>query len=522
MEMEEALKVGFLFVPPHNFLRKTWMKRYCALYKASNHGIQRMELFETEDAYVKQNPTKIIPLTDCWKVSPLPQKNQPNVFEVITKTNSYQFSADTFQEMSEWLVSLQNVAFSKSQAKPLAPIVPTNEEKQEENLLYCSMDEPEIYPVKVVATEASLRNNLKGNYKLVITAVNFSIAEECSQGRIGKVILTWPYRHIRRYGCSIENFSFEAGRKCTSGEGLFTFSTTEGIKIFQSIDSHVSALKSTHGDLDIPNSPSIKEDKNNCFTSKDSLNSNDSSFSWATNKSEHSFTLPSVGHTESLIHKNVKSLPPFGKPPRKSKSNIHNNGSEKTSRIPDSYNQYAEIRRNSTDVLTKNLESSHSNSASSATEEVSSKMHHLPPYSSSDDVFTAAHSSNKYDLSSCIENIRINEVPRKDAKAKRAHSSYDYENCDLISFESSAPSLRSAVATEHTYGKLTITRQSAPSNTGNLYGSIITNTSASVSTSPVYCNIPYLKKGNNESVPEHFLKNDAEYAKVLKKNKNSS
>ncbi|GBM22606.1 Docking protein 1 [Araneus ventricosus] len=515
MEMEEALKMGFLFIPPQNFLRKTWMKRYCALYEASNHGIQRMELFETEDAYVKRNPSKIIPLTDCWKVSPLPQKNQPNVFEVTTKTNSYQFSADTFQEMSEWLVSLQKVAFSKSQVKPLVPSVPTNEEKQEENLLYCSMDEPEIYPVKVVATEASLRNNLKGNYKLVITAVSFSIAEECLQGRIGKMILTWPYRHIRRYGCSIENFSFEAGRKCTSGEGLFTLSTTEGIKIFQSIDSHVSALKSTHGDLDIPNSPSIKDDKNNYiyFTSKDSLNSTDSSFSFAISKSEHSVTLPSVGHTESLSHKNVKSLPPFRKPPRKSKSNIHNSGSDKASKIQDSYNQYAEIRRNSTDISIKNTESTHS---SNAAEDVSSKM----PHSSSDDVFTAADSSNKYDLSSCIENIRISEVPRKDSKVKRAHSSYDYENCDF-SFENSTPSLRSGVATEHTYGKLTITRQSAPSNTGNLYGSIITNTSSGASTSPVYCNIPYLKKDNNEPDPEHFLKNDAEYAKVLKKNKNS-
>lgn len=58
------------------------MKKYCALYNASNHGIQRLELFETEDAFMKQSPSKIVPLTDCWKVTPLPQKNQPNVFEV--------------------------------------------------------------------------------------------------------------------------------------------------------------------------------------------------------------------------------------------------------------------------------------------------------------------------------------------------------------------------------------------------------------------------------------------------------
>ncbi|PRD21431.1 UNVERIFIED_CONTAM: Docking protein 1 [Trichonephila clavipes] len=529
MEMEEALKVGFLFIPPHNFLRKTWLKRYCALYNASNHGIQRMELFETEEAYVKQNPSKIIPLTDCWKVTPLPQKHQSNVFEVRTKSNSYQFSADTFQEMSEWLVSLQNVAFYKAQMKTLVPTIPTNEEKQEENLLYCSMDEPEIYSVKAVATEAVLRNNLKGDYKLIITSVNFSIAEECSLGRIGRVILTWPYRHIRRYGCSTESFSFEAGRKCASGEGLFTFATTDGMKIFQSVDSHVSALKSTQGDTEVPNSPSIKEDKNNCFTSKDSLNSNDSAFSETFNKYEHSFPSPLGMNNESTSsHKsNLKSLPPFSKPPRKSKSSAHDSCSDRSSKanntsVQDSSNQYEEIcKRNSIDTSIKNSEISLVN-VSTATAEISSKSPHFSP-SNVNDTSIVSHVPNKMELSSCFENLKINEIPKKDIKVKRVHSAYNYENCDF-GFDNSAQSSRPAFTAEHTYGRLSNARQSAPLNTGNIYGSIITN--ASVSTSPVYCNIPYLKQSGvipgDEQDPEHFLKNDAEYAQVLKKNKNVS
>ncbi|GFT74388.1 docking protein 1 [Nephila pilipes] len=528
MEMEEALKVGYLFIPPHNFLRKTWMKRYCALYNASNHGIQRMELFETEDAYVKQNPAKIIPLTDCWKVTPLPQKNQSNVFEVRTKSNSYQFSADTFQEMSEWLISLQNVAFYKAQMKSVVPSVPTNEEKQEENLLYCSMDEPEIYSVKAVAAEAVLRNNLKGDYKLVITSVNFSITEECSLGRIGRVILTWPYRHIRRYGCSTESFSFEAGRKCASGEGLFTFATTDGMKIFQSVDSHVSALKSTQGDIEVPNSPSIKEDKNNCFTSKDSLNSNDFVFSQTMNKLEHSLPL-GIGNESTTSHKsNLKSLPPFSKPPRKSKSNAFSSCSDKASKgnnisVQDSPNQYEEIcRRNSTDTSVKNSEISLASNVLTASAEISSKTPHFSLRSNVGDV---SHVPNNMELSSCIENVRISEIPKKDVKVNRAHSSYNYENCDF-NFDYSTHPTRPAFTAEHTYGKISNARQSAPSNTGNIYGSIITNTSVSTSTSPVYCNIPYLKQSgiipDEEQDPEHFLKNDAEYAQVFKKNKNVS
>lgn len=43
--------------------------------------------------------------------------------------------------MSEWLVALQTAAFNKTQAKALSTSLLTNDEKQEENLLYCSMDE---------------------------------------------------------------------------------------------------------------------------------------------------------------------------------------------------------------------------------------------------------------------------------------------------------------------------------------------------------------------------------------------
>lgn len=54
------------------------------MYKASRQGIQRLEVFDTEEQFLKQNANKIIALTDCLKVAPAPQKQQPNVFEVRT------------------------------------------------------------------------------------------------------------------------------------------------------------------------------------------------------------------------------------------------------------------------------------------------------------------------------------------------------------------------------------------------------------------------------------------------------
>ncbi|CAG2118540.1 unnamed protein product, partial [Medioppia subpectinata] len=84
MEVEEVVKCGALYVPSQGFLRqkKSWQKKYYVLYKSSRQGIQRLEVFDSEDQYVKQhNCLRIIPLSDCVKVAPMPQKQQPNVFE---------------------------------------------------------------------------------------------------------------------------------------------------------------------------------------------------------------------------------------------------------------------------------------------------------------------------------------------------------------------------------------------------------------------------------------------------------
>ncbi|XP_035216391.1 uncharacterized protein LOC118189827 [Stegodyphus dumicola] len=539
MDLEVACKMGFLFIPPHSFLRKTWTKRYCALYNASHHGIQRLELFESEDAYVKQNPTKIIPLTDCWKVTAAPQKHQPNVFEVRTKNSSYQFSADTFQEMSDWLASLQTVAFGKIRTKSVMSVAPIiKEEKQEENLLYSSMDEPEIYTVKVVPTDASLRNNLKGDYKLIITSVNLSVAESCPLGRIGKIILTWPYRHIRRYGCSADNFSFEAGRKCASGEGLFTFSSVDGIHIFQSVDAHVSALKSTQSETDIPTSPNFNDEEFSFLSTKDhDLEKNDSSLQM-TPKFDQKYVMPDC---ENEIHSAEvhKTLPPVAKPPRKSKSSANtssrsncqiamNISAQNESNVT---NFYEELHlRNSPNNLSLNsdiLESQNSSSKYFDTESVSSVSYVSYPESCTHLETDSFSSAAPYEDALChsADNLEVSDSCRKGSGVQPSCTINNYENCEPF-HQNAFSSSKSLSDTDHIYGKLLNTKRSSLSNM-NAYGSIIIkNVSANNDpTSPVYSNVPlrqlmldHSRHGTSENEPEHFLKNDAEYAQVFKKN----
>ncbi|RWS29906.1 docking protein 2-like protein [Leptotrombidium deliense] len=129
-----------------------------------------------------------------------------------------------------------------------------NKDQEEENLLYCSVDSPEVFRVKISESEAAKRCGLQSStqsnevwYYLILTSVSAALADETAPFKKGRTLYTWPYRHIRRYGCTKDGFSFEAGRKCQSGDGLFAFITKEGNEIFHSIGSHVNNLKaSTH------------------------------------------------------------------------------------------------------------------------------------------------------------------------------------------------------------------------------------------------------------------------------------
>jgi len=232
---DDSYKEGYLYFPPHGVLsqlKKSWQKRYCRLFKWSKHGIDRLEVFDGTEDQKSSNIASIIPLESCVKITQDAQKHQPNVFAVWTKTGVHHFAANNEQEMTDWICALQAVAFRDNVSRQTI---------EEDNDLYCSSGDAGVFSVKLISSDASERCGLKEqSYTLVITPVALQLRESDENDTL---LLTWPYRFIRRYGYRAGRFTFEAGRKCASGEGVFHLEHSNQQEIFRCISSKMKSMK---------------------------------------------------------------------------------------------------------------------------------------------------------------------------------------------------------------------------------------------------------------------------------------
>ncbi|XP_042333079.1 docking protein 2 isoform X1 [Sceloporus undulatus] len=98
-----------------------------------------------------------------------------------------------------------------------------------------SKGEKTHFPVTVRATLASERIGLGG--KFLLSAQAEALELWSMQGE--DALYIWPYRFLRRFGHDKVVFSFEAGRRCSSGEGSFVFVTPHGKEIIQLIEEAI-------------------------------------------------------------------------------------------------------------------------------------------------------------------------------------------------------------------------------------------------------------------------------------------
>lgn len=177
-----------------------------------------MEIYENlDDAVANNEPNRIITLENCIKIS----KKGQTYFAIVTKTATYEFNVSTEQQLKEWITALQSVCF-RDDVSAVTSIV-------EDNDLYSPSGEG-VFNVKLHASEASNRCGLDPIYYTLVLTTTAIELRRISDNRL---LFTWPYCLIRRYGHKSGKFTFEAGRKCESGEGTFYLEHSNQHEIFR-------------------------------------------------------------------------------------------------------------------------------------------------------------------------------------------------------------------------------------------------------------------------------------------------
>ncbi|XP_030018648.1 docking protein 1b [Sphaeramia orbicularis] len=252
--MDTHVKEGQLYVQHQKFGKK-WKKNWFVLYPASQNGIARLEFYDSPSGggggsgggsssgtneKTRKLDKKIIRLSECISILPSLTETCPKdnmaAFCVETNDKTHVFAAEK-NAAKEWMDTMCDIAFqggsgSDSNGGP-------QDMQMSENLIYYSREEVNEFWVCIQRTEASERCGLAGNYWL--KAENDALI--LKEPKTKRNIQVWPYKLLRRYGRDRVMFSFEAGRRCDSGPGNFTFETKQGNEIFMLVDQAIQSQK---------------------------------------------------------------------------------------------------------------------------------------------------------------------------------------------------------------------------------------------------------------------------------------
>ncbi|XP_005376505.2 PREDICTED: docking protein 3 isoform X2 [Chinchilla lanigera] len=234
---ETPVKDGILYQQHVKFGKKSWRKVWGLLYAGGPSGVARLESWDIRDGGLgpagdrsagpgRRGERRIIRLADCVSVLPADGESCPRdtgAFLLTTTERSHLLAA---QHRQSWMDPICQLAFpgtgncssGPGEAEcPKRGVVP-----MEENSIYSSWHEVSEFPVVAQRTEAATRCQLKGPYLLVLCQDAIQLRETSSP----QALYSWPYHFLRKFGSDKGVFSFEAGRRCDSGEGLFAFSSS--------------------------------------------------------------------------------------------------------------------------------------------------------------------------------------------------------------------------------------------------------------------------------------------------------
>lgn len=198
------------------------------LFKRSSQGIERLEIGDNET----DKNLRLVTLENSIKVN---CDLTGLLINVITKSGQIIFQCSNEAELSLWTKSLQSVAFNEKLAQSKRNSI------VEYNELYCSSFSEGKFSCNLVPTDITIKNKIESkSYILEMTTTEIQLRNHDDETII---IAKWPYRYIRKYGYRDGKFTFEAGRKCETGEGTVKLDHSNPQEIFHCMSAKMKSMK---------------------------------------------------------------------------------------------------------------------------------------------------------------------------------------------------------------------------------------------------------------------------------------